>query len=316
MWSPASNKGPPGGAAPAAQHARRLTALALAGLVPMALAACSSEPARTAPRPAPPLAQPAAHATAAPPAVTAGAASATAAAAAPAAAVRPQVLPAARADFDRAVNYMRAGNALEAELGFKQLAVQYPQFAAPLVNLAILQRKAAHLDQAEETLQSAVAHEPGSAVAWSELGATQRLRGEFKDAASSYERAIAADAHYAPAWRNLGVLSDLYLADPGRALTAFEHYQQLTGEDKPVSGWIAELRQRLGMPLKRPAPAAPANGNPGDAAPTNGNPGDAAPTTAPGAPASEPRAAPEPASQPAPGDSVASGGGSVSRAGG
>ncbi|TLY90561.1 MAG: hypothetical protein E6K44_08220 [Gammaproteobacteria bacterium] len=110
--------------------------------MPMALAACSSEPARTAPRPAPPLAQPAAHATAAPPAVTAGAASASAAAAAPAAAVRPQVLPAARADFDRAVNYMRAGNALEAELGFKQLAVQYPQFAAPLVNLAILQRKA------------------------------------------------------------------------------------------------------------------------------------------------------------------------------
>src|SRR2546430_3466209 len=46
------------------------------------------------------------------------------------------------------------------------------------------------LDQAEETLHSAVAHEPGSAVAWSELGATQRLRGEFKDAASSYERAI------------------------------------------------------------------------------------------------------------------------------
>src|SRR5947207_5521566 len=307
MWSPASNKGPPGGAAPAA-HARRLTALALAGLVPMALAACSSEPARTAPRPAPPLAQPAAHATAAPPAVTAGAASATAAAAAPAAAVRPQVLPAARADFDRAVNYMRAGNALEAELGFKQLAVQYPQFAAPLVNLAILQRKAGHLDQAEETLHSAVAHEPGSAVAWSELGATQRLRGEFKDAASSYERAIAADAHYAPAWRNLGVLSDLYLADPGRARTAFEHYQQLTGEDKPVSGWIAELRQRLGMPpLKRPAPAAPANGTPGDAAPT-----------APGAPASEPPAAPEPPSQPTPGDSVAigAGGGSASRAGG
>src|SRR5437879_4403707 len=280
MWSPASNKGPPGGAAPAAQHARRLTALALAGLVPMALAACSSEPARTAPRPAPPLAQPAAHATAAPPAVTAGAASASAAAAAPAAAVRPQVLPAARADFDRAVNYMRAGNALEAELGFKQLAVQYPQFAAPLVNLAILQRKAAHLDQAEETLQSAVAHEPGSAVAWSELGATQRLRGEFKDAASSYEQAVAADAHYAPAWRNLGVLSDLHLGDPARALTAFEQYQRLTGEDKPVSGWIAELRQRLGMPpVKRPAPAAPASGTSGDAAPA----------PAPGAPAPRPR---------------------------
>ena len=211
----------------------------------------------------------------------------------------PQVSPAARADFDRVVSYMRAGNAVEAELGFKQLSLQYPQFAAPLVNLAILQRKDGHLDQAEETLKRAVAHERGSAVAWNELGATQRLRGQFKDAASSYEQAIAADPHYAPAWRNLGVLSDLYLGDPGRALTAFEQYRQLTGEDKPVSGWIAELRQRLGMPPpKRPAAAAPADGKPGDAAPA----------AAPGAPQSEP--------QPTAGDSLASAGRSASRAGG
>jgi len=306
MWSPAWNKGPRGGAAPAARHA---AAVALAGLVLAALAGCSSKPARTAPRAAQPLALPEKHATAPPTSVPASAASAAVGATAPAAAARPQVPPAARADFERAVNYLRAGNTLEAELGFKQVALQYPQFAAPLVNLAILQRKADHLDQAEETLKSAVAHEPGSAVAWSELGATQRMRGQFKDAASSYEQAVAADAHYAPAWRNLGVLSDLYLGDPARALTAFEQYQRLTGEDKPVSGWIAELRQRLGMPpVKRPAPAAPASGNSGDAAPA----------PAPGAPAPQPRAAPEPPSQPAPGDSVASGTGSssASRAGG
>src|SRR6267143_2587607 len=188
--------------------------------------------------------------------------------------------------------------------------------SSDLVNLAILQRNDGHLEQAEETLKSAVAHERGSAVAWNELGATQRMRGQFKDAASSYEQAIAADPRYAPAWRNLGVLSDLYLGDPGRALTAFEQYRQLTGEDKPVSGWIAELRQRLGMaPPKRPAPA---DGNPGDAvpgAPPAGTPGAAAP---PGAPASPPRAAPEPQSQAAPGDSLASAaaGGSAFRAGG
>jgi tetratricopeptide (TPR) repeat protein len=194
---------------------------------------------------------------------------------------------------------MRAGKAVEAQLGFKQLSLQYPQFAAPLVNLAILQRNDGHLEQAEETLKSAVAHERGSAVAWTELGATQRMRGQFKDAASSYEQAIAADPRYAPAWRNLGVLSDLYLGDPGRALTAFEQYRQLTGEDKPVSGWIAELRQRLGMPPpKRPAAAAPADVKPGDAAPA----------AAPGAPQSEP--------QPTAGDSLASAGHSASRAGG
>ena len=52
--------------------------------------------------------------------------------------MRPEVPPAARADFERAVRYMRAGNATEAELGFKQIALQYPQFAAPLVDLGLL----------------------------------------------------------------------------------------------------------------------------------------------------------------------------------
>ena len=307
MRLPASSERTPG--------ADTRAASALASLALAVLGACSSGPKRPVMHPAKPITRdapaaapaPAAAASAAPapaPATRAataapagGTANPTAPGVAAAVSAHPQVSPAARADFDRVVSYMRTGKAVEAELGFKQLSLQYPQFAAPLVNLAILQRNAGHLEQAEETLKSAVAHERGSAVAWSELGATQRMRGQFKDAASSYEQAIAADPHYAPAWRNLGVLSDLYLGDPGRALTAFEQYRQLTGEDKPVSGWIAELRQRLGVPpVKRPAPAAPANGNPGDA-----------PAAAPGAPAAEPRAAPEPQSQPTPGDSVANG---------
>ncbi len=147
---------------------------------------------------------------------------------------------------------MRSGNLAEAELGFKQVSLQYPQFAAPLVNLAILQRKAGQLEEAEKTLRSAIGRESGSAVAWSELGVTQRLRGEFKEAAASYEQAIGADEHYAPAWRNLGVVCDLYLDDPQRALKAFEQYKQLTGEEKPVNGWIAELRQRLRLPPVKP----------------------------------------------------------------
>jgi tetratricopeptide (TPR) repeat protein len=176
------------------------------------------------------------------------------------------------------------------------VALQYPQFAAPLVNLAILQRKQGRLDQAEDSLRAAVARESGSALAWTELGATQRMRGEFKQAASSYEQAIAADPRYAPAWRNLGVLSDLYLGDPNRALAAFEQYKQLTGEDKPVSGWIAELRQRLGMAVPRPAPAAaPAGVAPGGPSAPSG-PGEA-PAAAPGAPDT-----PAPPPQPTPGN--------------
>jgi Flp pilus assembly protein TadD len=178
---------------------------------------------------------------------------------------RPDVPPAARTDFDRAVKYMRGGNATEAELGFKQIALQYPQFAAPLVDLALLQRKQGQLDQAEASLKSAVGHESGNALAWTELGVTQRMRGEFKDAAASYEQAIAVQPNYAPAYRNLGVLADLYLGDPNRALHAFEKYKTLTGEEKPVSGWIAELRQRLG--IKAPEASAPAPDTPNAPAP-------------------------------------------------
>jgi tetratricopeptide (TPR) repeat protein len=204
-------------------------------------------------------AQPAPAATGTPPAAVPAQASAAGAAAAP----RPQVPPEAQADFTRAVNLMRAGNSAGAEVGFKQIAQQYPQFAAPWANLGILYRDAGHLDQAEQAQKTGVEREPGSAVAWTELGVTQRMRGEFKDAADSYEQAIKADPQYAPAWRNLGVVSDLYLGDPQRALTALARYRELTGEDKPVSNWIAELRQRLGMPpAKKPEATAPAPANP------------------------------------------------------
>ena len=153
---------------------------------------------------------------------------------------------------------MRSGNATEAELEFKQMTLSYPRLSAPFVNLGILYRKSGRLDQSEEALKSAVERNGASAVAWNELGATQRMRGEFPDAAASYERAIAVDSNFAPAYRNLGVVSDLYLGDPERALTSLERYKELTGEDRPVTSWIAELRQRTGKPPVKPAGAAPA----------------------------------------------------------
>jgi len=199
-----------------------------------------------------------------------------------------------KADFDRAVGFMRSGNNTEAELEFKQVALQFPQLSAPYVNLGILYRKSGRLEQSEDALKTAVERNDGSAVAWTELGATQRLRGEFPNAAASYEKAIADDPNFAPAYRNLGVVSDLYLGDPERALTAFEHYKELTNEEKPVSGWIAELRARTGKPpLKRPS-AAPAAGAT-DAAGASGGAG-----AAPGASGQKPADPPAPAAAPPP----------------
>src|SRR5882762_5779280 len=123
MRLPASSERTPG--------ADTRAASALAWLALAVLAACSSGPKRPVMHPAKPItregAAPSVAPAPAPRAATAAPARGTANPTAPAPA-HPQVSPAARADFDRLVGYMRAGKAVEAQLGFKQLSLQYPQF--------------------------------------------------------------------------------------------------------------------------------------------------------------------------------------------
>lgn len=220
MSSPALNEQK---AAPAKAWLLAVLVLAL----PAWLAACSTTARRPAPVPAPVVPAPG------PPAIP------------------DQV----QDNFQRAVQLMRDGKTDQAALEFKLVAQEDPNLAAPYANIGILYRKEGQLAEAENALKTAVEHNPRSAAAWTELGATQRLRGEFQQAAASYEKAIAADPQYAPAYRNLGVVTDLYLGDPVRALAAFERYKALTGEDKPVSNWIAELRHRAAKAAQAPASA-------------------------------------------------------------
>lgn len=123
-------------------------------------------------------------------------------------------------------------------------------------------RRAGRLAEAESALQAQVAANNGDAAAWNELGLTLRAEGKFAAAKDAYLGAINADPTFAAAHRNLAVLLDLYLNDPAGALTEFESYRGLSGEDKPVTTWIAELRQRTGIkaaPAAAPTPAqAPA----------------------------------------------------------
>jgi tetratricopeptide (TPR) repeat protein len=99
------------------------------------------------------------------------------------------------------------------------------------------------------------------ALAANAQGIAKRKQGKFADADAAYRHAIEADPNYAPAHLNLGILCDLYRGQPQDALPQYEQYVALTGENKRVNGWIAELRQRLGVaaPAKEATtPAAPA----------------------------------------------------------
>jgi Flp pilus assembly protein TadD len=174
----------------------------------------------------------------------------------------------ANSEYTRALTLMRGSDATQAILEMQVLTQSYPDLPGPYANLGVLHRNANQLAESEAALAKATERAPWDAQTWTEYGITLRQAGKFAEARAAYEHAIKANPSYAPAHRNLGVLLDLYLEDPLTAQTEFETYKTLTGEDKPVSGWLAELRARnkVRAPVSEAAPE-PAPPPENDAAP-------------------------------------------------
>jgi tetratricopeptide (TPR) repeat protein len=156
------------------------------------------------------------------------------------------VPPQAAQQYAEALALMRAGKTADAELELKQLNASYPELAGPEVNLGLLYLQSSRLPEAEAAFKDAIVRNPSSAAAGNELGIVERRMGKFTEAEAAYQKTLAAQPDYAPAVLNLGVLYDLYLAQPRKALEQFERYLQLTGDNKQVSGWVVELRKRVG----------------------------------------------------------------------
>jgi lipoprotein NlpI len=225
---------------------------ALAGLLPARFGKTEQvvayQPSLVLPVPAPVVTAPAELTTAAAPA--------SAPPPAPPAPAAPQPSSRLVLQHERAVSQATAGQIADAELEFKQLLEAAPQFGGAAYNLGVLLRGQNRLEEAEAAFADAARRVPGSALPLTELGVTQRQRGKFVAAVESYEQALSADPGYAPALRNLGVVRDVYLGDPAAAVEPFERYKALTGEDRPVTSWIADVKQRAAR--RDAAPAAPA----------------------------------------------------------
>lgn len=243
---------------------------ALGALALSALAGCASTPSdEPAPAPEPaaarapgvpsgaaPAASPAKTApatdTAAPLTATSSAGAAATDAAEQAAA--PVIPPRAISQFNQALALLTAGKNQDAELELKTLALAFPDYPAPHVNLGLLYLRSGRLPDAEREFNVAVEHGP-DARAFDGLGLVYRRTGHFPDAEKSYQAAIAADPTYAGVYRNLAVLYDLYLQSPERALPLYQKYQELTGgADKQVAEWIKDVTRRAGA-AQKPAEA-------------------------------------------------------------
>jgi tetratricopeptide (TPR) repeat protein len=176
----------------------------------------------------------------------------------------------ATADFARVLGLMR-NDPTQALLEFQVMTQSYPELPGPYANLGILYRNANQLAEAETALAKATERAPWDAQIWTEYGVTLRQAGKFREARAAYERAVQANPSHAAAHRNLGVLLDLFLDEPLAAQAEFETYKTLTGEDKPVTGWIAELRSRNRTAAPRPTEAeAPAQEAPPESPPQGG----------------------------------------------
>jgi predicted Zn-dependent protease len=154
--------------------------------------------------------------------------------------------------YAQALQFMKSGRNIDAELELKELVVGYPQLTGPQLNLGLLYLRDSRLTEAEAAFKAALELKPTNAVAGNGLGIVERKLGKFSEAESAYQRTIAAEPNYAPAHLNLGVLYDLYLAQPQKALDEFERYIAIAGENKQVAGWVVELRKRVGAPAPAP----------------------------------------------------------------
>jgi tetratricopeptide (TPR) repeat protein len=166
------------------------------------------------------------------------------AAAGDAGAVR-EVPPEAQTIYEQAVASMAAGDSIDAELRFQEFLLQYPDFPGAHVNLAIIFSARDDLTAAENSLTDALIVDPEYGPALNQLGMVLRRQGKFVEAESAYLKAVTADPDYALAHYNLAVLYDMYLQRLDSALVHYERYQVLTGEDKQVTRWIADLKRRI-----------------------------------------------------------------------
>lgn len=162
------------------------------------------------------------------------------------------VIPArAISQFDQALALLTAGKNQDAELELKTLALAFPDYPAPHVNLGLLYLRTGRLPDAQAEFKVALERSPQDAPALNGLALVYRRTGHFPEAEKSYSAAIAADPAYAGAYRNLAVLYDLYLQAPERALPLYQKYQELSGgADKQVAEWIKDVTRRAGAQQK------------------------------------------------------------------
>jgi predicted O-linked N-acetylglucosamine transferase (SPINDLY family) len=120
-----------------------------------------------------------------------------------------------------AVGHHEAGRLVEAEMIYRQVLAQFPDYADALHLLGALACQTGHLDEAIELIGQAIAISPESAAYHHNLGESYRRAERWEGAIASFRRAIELRPAYAESHNNLG----LALYATGRLDEAIEAYR-------------------------------------------------------------------------------------------
>lgn len=162
---------------------------------------------------------------------------------------KPKIL--APVGYNTAISTAKSGNYDEAIKLFTEISTAHPDFSNAHTNLGLLYFQKENKKEAEQAFRKSLSLNPKDAVAYNHLGIILRDQGKFSEARDMYRNAIQYKPDYAIAWLNLGILYDLYLQDLPSALTQYNTYQSLTGnQDKVVEKWIIDLDKRIQLQNK------------------------------------------------------------------
>ncbi len=101
------------------------------------------------------------------------------------------------------------------------------------MNLGILYRKTGELEKSEQALRAAVQRDAGDAEGWNELGVTLRHARKIPGCRRGLQPRHRCRSELCAGVSELGDLLDLYQGDAPGALTAMQHYKELTGTRRP-----------------------------------------------------------------------------------
>lgn len=164
----------------------------------------------------------------------------------PAATANAEIPPAAKTLFESAVAAQREQQWDRAEAQFKQLAEKYPHLSGPHLNLALLYAQTQRSELAEAEFKQALKTNPDNIAAYNQYGIWLRSQARPQEAEAIYLQALQRAPDNADTHLNLGILYDLSMGKLAEALTHYQRYLELTGDEKsPARAWVADLQRRL-----------------------------------------------------------------------